>query len=621
MTSETATPPPRPARALRLIGIAVVAGLLLLIALAAVPWQLLKGQIATRLADRFGAPVSIGSMTRQTGLSFHPTIEIRDLVVAQPRQAEIIRARRLAVRFAVLPVLVGRLRIESATLDGVTVRLARDAAGRWSFESDGKAGGGSGGQALEQLTVRNSRLILSDAKRHMTIDAGWSADARGLRLHGRGTHRGRPMTLRLDSGPVVRDRPWGFRIALASPLLRFQGQGRTDRPLAIGQMKATIAAWAGDARYLDDVIEAGLPGTQPVSLTATVRHDRPDWTISGLTGRIGRSPLAGDLTVRKREERTILDGSVRFAALDFADLASSAGRARAAARQRAIGPRVIPDTEIHFEKLARTDGTLRIHVARLIGEGPMYFRGVRTVMTMDHRLLTLTPLTISLPHGRMNGRMAVDHRTGDPKLSVNLTMTGARLEDLVGSNRIAGPIAGRLRVTGTGRTIRAALANAGGSIGLAGQGASVDRTLAIAASGDVLKAAGRAIGGSDGSRTSVRCVVAQLRLTPGRVDARRMLVDTEISRANGEGVIRLPSETVDLAFTGRAKDPGAIQLEAPIRLKGSLSKPDVQLVPESVRGKGAFAKAAAILKGLSTGNHRPVVTPIDCKALSADALK
>ncbi|MRU29864.1 AsmA family protein, partial [Xylella fastidiosa subsp. multiplex] len=85
---------------------------------------------------------------------------------------------------------------------------------------------------------------------------------------------------------------------------------------------------------------------RPVARDPRGQLDRPDWIVEGLKGTIGRSDIAGHATIRKRDGRTRIDGALSADRFDFDDLASNAGKAKAAAKRAQLGPRLIPDTAI-----------------------------------------------------------------------------------------------------------------------------------------------------------------------------------------------------------------------------------------------------------------------------------
>ncbi|MES2291116.1 MAG: AsmA family protein [Pseudomonadota bacterium] len=608
--------------------------ILLFLSLLALPIGFLKGAAEDRLGARFEAKASIAAIERLDSFSLTPRIRISGIRIAQPAWAgtgDFARIEQAIVRVPLLPILVGKFRPEAIDVTGLDLNLVRAADGQANWERRNKKANNNG-PGIDHLTIANSRLHLRDDKRHMTLDAALTVDVtHGLSVTGPGTHRGKPMQFSAVGGAIdgpMSNARWPIRLSIRSPLLNLQAHGATDRPLDLSGFDAQISASGPDIVYLDDVIEAGLPGTQDFALKATVRRDRPDWTIKAISGRIGRSEFTGKLLVKKRDGRTILDGTLDASALDFADLSSDEGQAIAAAKRRAIGPRIIPDTAIHFEKLGKVDGTLRVSAQRLLMEQDSIVQGFRGTMTMDHRILTLAPLTIQLTHGALTGSVRVDHRSGQPKLSLDLRQQGTRLSDLLGSGEdIEGPIQARFKLAGTGREVRTALARADGHIAIVMQGGSMRKKLAIFASGDVLDSIGAAIGGSNVARIPVTCLVSSFNVRAGVLAPAKLLLDTPVGRSDGSGSASLATEQLALLFAGRSKDPDPVQLAAKIRVGGTFSDPSLALATAegaAPKSNGLLGKIGALLGSLRTkddsGRGLPVPT-VNCPALSAQALK
>ncbi|MBA3897519.1 MAG: hypothetical protein H0X36_10390, partial [Sphingomonadaceae bacterium] len=506
-----------------------------------------------------------------------------------------------------------------------------DANGRANWEGRGDKGK-SKPTRIAHLTISGGRLTLRDDKRHMTLNVALSADpARGVVIRGPGTHRGLPMRFSAWSGALDNtdpDAPYPFRLSLASPLLTLDASGRMDHAFDVNGLDAVMTAHGTDIAYLDDVIEAGLPATQDFALKAAVRRDRPDWNVKSIAGTIGRSDLTGAVLVKKREGRTILDGWLNAGRFDFDSLSSDAGLARGAAKRRAMGARVFPDTQIHFEKLGRLDGTLRISVSELLMDHTSLFKGFRGTLTMDHRLLTLSPVAIQLSRGVLSGSIRVDHRAGDPKLTLDLRERGTRLGDLMGnSDDIDGPVEARIVLNGAGRDVRTAIGRSTGRVALVMRGGSMRKKLAVFASGDLLDSIGQLIGGTSSARVDVNCLITRFSAQGGRMTPAPLLLDTPVGRADGTGAISLSDETIALALTGRSKHPDLIQLAAKLHVGGTLSAPAVTLTNaqgEAPRKHGLFGKIGSFLGSLRTrgdqGRGLPV-PPANCAALSAEALR
>ena len=65
------------------MGLLIGLPLLFLLILAVFPWGLLRDAVCRAATERFGRPVTIGSVRRVDGIGFHPTIAIEGLRIPQ----------------------------------------------------------------------------------------------------------------------------------------------------------------------------------------------------------------------------------------------------------------------------------------------------------------------------------------------------------------------------------------------------------------------------------------------------------------------------------------------------------------------------------------------------------
>ncbi len=602
---------------------------LFFVLLAAFPWGLVAGHAAGPLSRLLGRSVRIGGADRIDGISLSPTVELRDVTVGQPAGfagGPMARVASVRVRFAALPLLIGRFRPAAITMSGGRLLLVRDGAGHANWESGDKGDGTAGASpSLSLLTVRDTALRLDDAKRHIRLDAAVTIDPRsGLAIGGSGTHRGTPIRLAIraadpsSAGPV--------HISVRSALAGLDGIVTPDRPLDLARFRARFATDGTDLTYLDDIVQAGLFPTRPFRLAGTLRRDGADWRVDRLAGTIGHSIVSTRLTIDRRGGRTILNGDVRAKQLDFDDFSSAGQRAGAAARQARTGPRVIPATSIVLDKLARLDGKVSLRADRLLSATPSAFRTLTATATLDRQRLILSPLAAGLRSGTLTGRVVVEDRIDIPRLSLDLRISGARIERLLlPGDAIEGPLSARLRLAGQGNTVREAMSRASGKVGLVVPSGSIRRDYAIYAGGDLLKSVGQIVGGDKGRRVGLRCLVADFAVAGGRMTPRPLVLDAEITRADGTGAILLADETIDLSLRGRAKDPGPIQSTAPVRLVGTLSEPKLDIRPPRAERKGeggVFDRIGFLLKSLKIGDKaRRTAAPqrADCAGLQAAA--
>jgi AsmA family protein len=600
-----------------LIGLVVAAALLLFLTLLLLTfgWAYLRRPLETQLSRQIGRPVTIASIGRVDHSFLFPVVEVRGVRVAQPDWVgggDMVTIRRATAHLRLLSLLAGRAHPDSIAIDGLRVALVRRDSTHANWK--GLKGGSKGGGSLAQLTITDGMVTLDDAKRDHRFTARLTADRRGFRLAGTGTLAGHASTLRLSGGPVGGDGPWPFRFDYRSAIANGTLVGRADHALDIGHMTARATAWGDDLAHLDLLIEAGLPGTQPARLTADLRHDRPDWTIRNLRLTLGRSDFAGDVTVQKRLDRSIIDASVVSRALNFDDLASDAGLRHAAAKRRATGPRIIPDTAIGLQSLQQTDAVLRFDVRRLLTSRPGIVRGMHGTLTLDHGVLEARPLTISLLHGQARGSARVEHRSGFPRMSVDLRLAGARLEDLVRiPDGATGAVRGRVVLSGQGETIRAAMSVASGRAALVARDGSLSRRNALLLGTD----AGRALFADKEARTPLTCIVASFTATRGIARPTPFVIDTPVSRVDGGGTVNLANERLALSVRGRPKLRNAVALDEPIGIAGTLYQP--QLLPPAV--PKTVGTALKLIGNAIAGGDARRAPDADCAALAARALR
>lgn len=607
------------------IGLAVAAAVvaLLLIVLAAFPWGVLKGPIEARLTARFGRPVTIGSIERVDSFGFTPTLAVRNVRIPQAKWAgggDFARVEEARATFSLWPLLLGRFEPHDVKVRGLRLALVRAKDGRtnWS-RPGGEEKGGNNAVALRGLTVSDSVILYRDAKQDRQITAHFAADAaHGIRASGVGAIHGAPVTLSL-AGPSVESangRPWPFTASLSGPELAITARGGMDHPLDTDHMTLDITARARDLRLIDAVIEAGLFGTQPVRLTAHVRHDAPDWTIAGLHGAIGRSDIAGALTVRKRDGRTRLDGDVSLRRLAFEDFSSNEGLAEAAALERRIGPRLVPNTRVNLAKIGHTDGRITFRVAQIVSaSGPSTLRAMHGTATLDHQRLTIEPFTLTLTRGAITGRMVVDQGgRPTPIVTLDLWLRGGSLQALAGGGGdFTGTVTGHARLVGPGSTIREAVGNSDGMIGLVARDGVLPASTAAALGFD----AGRAFFASDNAQAGLRCVILHLAMNDGHGRVSPLVVDTTQSQLRGEGSVTFPSEALAIQLTGAPKHGSILRLPGSATMTGTIRNPRVVIPPE-VKSVGNIFKA---IGRAITGRQGPVATDANCAALAAAALR
>ena len=601
----------------RLVFIVVVLLLLVGGVPAIIPWGAFRGLVERRLSAHVGRAVTIASIERTEPFSWTPTVTVRDLRIAGagPGDADVAWIRAARIRFPAFTLLLGRFRPSAIDIVGMRLALFRDATGHENWRARGD-NGTLVQPAIRHLTVRDSIISYRDAGRDRGYTARLAVDAAGVRLIGTGAILGEPVRLAVIGAPienVAPGTPWPFRVDITGAAVAMTLAGRMDGPLDVGHFTAAASGRARDLLLLDAIIGAGLPATQPVRLSAQVRRDAQVWRITALKGTIGRSDLAGALTVTKSGGRIRIDAHAVANRFNFDDLANDAGHRRAAAKTARTGPRLLPDTEIDLDGFSRTDLRLDVRFAKLLWPGSSPFRSLAGTFTVDHGRLDVTPLTLGLTNGTMAGRISVDQRRGGPMLEVAMAIEHARLIDVFPAAAIDGALRGRIALAGPGRTIREGIGRSSGTVTfLANDGVIPSRTASLL--GQDL---GRGITAGKDDRARLRCLIARLAVTDGIARPAPVLIDTSRALTRATGSINLADERLHLALSGAPKKQSLLRMTGSVPVGGTIEVPDIRLPHEALTVGGILKMLG---RGVAGGNA-PIATDLDCPDEAARLLR
>lgn len=599
---------------------------------AVFPLSALREVVERRVSERLGVAVHIGALRRVGGASFVPTIDIVDVRIAQPEwvgKGDMLALDNARVRVPILPLLRGHFEPEAVALHGLRLVLVRTAKGmsNWKQRDDDAP---VRLPSISTLTIGDSRVSVTDDKRHLQMAGPLSVTSQaGLLVALRGTLRGSAGALTIKGGPISGvnpAEPYPFTFALTSAPLTFRARGVLQRLLDLEHFSATVSASGPSLKNIDDVIAAGLFETQPFALTATIRRQSPVWVIQRLAGTIGRSHLTGAATITKRDGRNKILGSIHATTFDFNDLVSDQGLLRRRALLAVLGPRVIPDTRINLDKIGKTDGRLLFTADRLLIAGGSVFHSLSGTLSLDHRIVRLDHIVAGMSTGLMTGTAIVDHVRDRPKLFLDLRVTGETLDRIVGApSDVSGPLRARIVFSGTGDTIREAMAHANGHAALVSSQGRIRAIVAAILGQDLGRTIGQVIKDKQ-ARTAMPCLIANFEARGGILRPNPLMIDTAVSVGTGAGSISLFDERIALAIRGAAKRPSGLRIADPVRVGGTLMRPTITVAGFAATGKpklsdilSVFGKAiAGVFKG---AEPRMRLESLPCAALTAAALR
>lgn len=584
-----------------------------------------------------------------------PMLQARQVVLG-------LRYRDLLAARDGQPLTVRQLRAE-----GLQLRLERMADGRasWQFGRRGMQAAGPpkiNGVHFERLEVHDGTLALRDALAALRLEgrfgylsdawqgrqAGWVADAKGA-------YRDWPVELKLRTGPVL---PEADSLRSSTVPVTLAGSAGRARLGFDGTLRGLLGDLRFGGRYelsgpslaaVGEPLGVTLPTTPPFTMRGEIERAGSLWTTRVQAARIGRSQLAGEFGFRRRAgELPELTGELRGAALWLQDLGPAIGtRAKPTLGTPGLPPptrtpaRVLPDRPLDLPSLSAMRADVRIRLDRLeLGHPRLQsVQPLRAHLLLADGVLTIEDLEATLARGQLWGRVQLDGRERAARWDVDLGARGLRLEQWIAQSRpggqppgstpgrsqvdppprgaatsktfpggapwVTGELAGRFQLQGRGRSVAELLGSSSGNGRVFWSNGTVSH-LAIEAAGiDLFEAVGVMLRGDEA--LPVRCGAADLQVRGGQVEPRLLVVDTPDSTVWGTGKVSLADERLDLLARVAPKDVSPLAPRTPLRVRGTLSDPDISLDKAQLARRAAPAVLLGLLNPLAA--LLPLVDP------------
>jgi uncharacterized protein involved in outer membrane biogenesis len=656
-TRAAARPPPtpRPRRPPWVRILLAVLVLAIVVFLILFRWDWLRGPLARYLSGRLHRPVAITGHLDVHPWSWTPQASVTGLVIGEAPwagKAPLATLPRITVQAKILPLIFGgRLILPLVEADRPSAVLTRDAAGRANWEvHPGVKAEPLKLPAITRLIIRDGAVRYEDVRRPLrfsgvissTEEAAAGADRGDFRMDGNGTLNGEAFTAAIHGGPLIRvdpTRPYAFTARMETASTRLRLTGQIDHPFDFGALSGVFSLQGPDLARLYAITGIALPNSPPYTLSAGFARRGGVYALRRMAGRVGGSDLEGAFTLDTRGGRPMVTADLASRRLRLADLTTLFGAAPrhmasgdiapglAAERARLTAQhRVLPDVPLDASRIRGMDAHATYRAAQ-IEAGRVPIDDLSLTADLDHGLLTVDPLSVSLSQGRLSGSVRIDARRATQVNAIDLRLTDAKLASIIpskGSNPppVEGGVWARARLTGTGASVRAAAAHADGAVTAVIPGGAMRATLANLLGIDLDRTAFLLITRNKAD-TPIRCAVADFQARDGVLTADRIEMDTGVVQVNGSGDVDLRDETVNLKLAGRPKKISLIRLNAPITLTGRLDHvtPGVDVVHAIPQAAGAVALGvfaaplAALLPFVAPG----LAKNADCQALVGQA--
>ena len=293
---------------------------LLLLAVVAVTALFLVNPAVFRNQLQAGASAVYGRQVQFYGpislvRSLRPWIVVGDMTIGNPgwaSGAHFATAEKLSVQVALLPLLLGDLRVLDVLLTGVDVFIEEGPEGANNYSFGNKADREEARVLLgiEQLMIRdaiiNYRSADASTIRFEIAEARlWNFPGQPERIEGKGSAKGMAFTIKLTadkaaelSGP---QNPWSAKLNIQGPDLSLIMDGRMTNPFVWDHGDYRIAINGKQADSLETLLGVEFPMTGPFELSSNVNVAGGSFKVTDLVAQVRWSSDAPGIKITSGE--------------------------------------------------------------------------------------------------------------------------------------------------------------------------------------------------------------------------------------------------------------------------------------------------------------------------------
>lgn len=629
--------------------------LAIIVALAAVAvalfdWNMLRGFVEREVTERTGRQLTIAG-NLNVHLSLPPRIRAEKVTLANAswgREDKMLDVAVLEFTLALKPLLHGDIVLPEVALSQPVIALERSADGKrnWVLKADQAPTDRS--TQIQRLTVDKGTLIFhdptlaTDIKAAVNTDSAASDPQRAVRFNAEGRFKGLPATARGDGGSVLSLQdatlPYPIKADVSVGDTKAKVDGTITGLISLSAVDLALDLTGADLADLYAVVRLPTPTTPPYHVTGRLRHTGKVWQFDKFAGKVGASDLSGNLRVDRAGVRPRLTGDASSKLLDFGDLAGmigaepkpggdspSTGRKLSADQKKVAAQtgRALPDRPFKTGRLSGMDADVQLKAHSIRREG-LPLDNLSAHVLVNDGIMKLTPFNFGIAGGHMVSDINIDGRKEPMAAKADVKFSKLQLNKLFPKVELTkssvGSLSGHAELTGEGNTFAKLLGSADGHLAGVIVGGQVSELLIELAGIDAAEIVKFLLAGD--RNTTLRCAVAEFKITDGLMKTEVFVVDTKDTNISGSGTINLKNETLDLTLVPLPKDMSILSGRSPLHATGTFKKPNFTPDKTALAERGGAAILLALINPLlalvpliETGPGKDS----DCKELIATA--
>ena len=562
------------------------------IAVSTMDVNTLIGPVAARVKNATGRDLAVRGAA-DIELSLQPRLVLNDVTLSNARWAsapQMVSAKRLELKVALLPLLSRRLELVEITLVGPVITLETDAKGarNWDFAL-----------AAEPATPA------APASRSMPMAVGNIAVSEGSVTYRDGV-----------TGAITHVLVDRLFVRVRDPQAPIVAQFH-------GKVDDVAVAVEGTLGPLESLLERRWPfpltlkgdvAGRNITFRANLRGGEKSYALEALQATVGTSSVTGSFAVRMDDPRPKLVFDLTSPVLGLADIPFPAAgergpQAASTVASKAGAARVFSDLPVNFALLRLVDAEGSVVIGRLLLRDGRQIDDVRIQIALGNGRLNVPSFAAKLFGGSVAGSLAIDASAiGNPSLVVRMSGTGLDLGAVLAAMGRPRDVKGGIADASANLTMRGnsphqwASTASGTFRAVVGRATILNSKLEFDSTIDRLTDAVNPFRKTDAS-TDLMCAVVRLPLTNGvaKVD-RAIAMETGKLGVSASGTLDFRNETLDFSIKPQLRK--GIPIEIPrlaslVRLSGPFTSPQIKVDPVASAAAIATIGAAISSGGLS----------------------
>jgi len=457
---------------------------------------------------------------------------------------------------------------------------------------------------------RDPRMQLSVDVRFDPVSAQNNKFGNTISFTGTGTLRGNPLRLwgsQSSPNQLLAGGENKFELHVDALRNRIDIAGTLPGATVIEGTNLAVAARGRNIRELFDLIGVAVPDTRTYRFRATMVKRGEEYRFTRLNGSYGNSDLAGRFTVRipaDPAKRLLLTANLVSRHVDIIDIGPFIGYepnalatkgATAAATTQHAGdgiPRILPDAPLRIDAIKAYDAKVDYRIAT-IKQPFVPVSNIVLGVDLDHSLLKLSPLNFDMASGHLSSDISINARAPLVATDYDIRLSPTPIGKLFYKSGVedagtTGVLTARVKLHGTGDSIRKSLANSTGRIAIILPKGSFWTKYIQLSEFDLGVFVQKLLQDKLKKPVDVNCGLIGFTVRDGIAAADPILIDTDKNVMTAKGGFSFRDESLSLAFRADAKKFSLFSGQSPVGIGGYFAKPEIQIItPQLLTRAGA----------------------------------